>query len=46
MDDFEQLIVDCFNATTSKKAKTAEEVLNLLDDAFKAGDRDHPLRFK
>lgn len=47
MDDFLQDIVDCFNMHTPKhiKADTAEEVLEKLDKAFKAGNVDQPLKF-
>lgn len=47
MDDFLQDIVDCFNMNTPKhiKADTAEEVLEKLDKAFKAGNVDQPLKF-
>ena len=47
MDDFLQDIVNCFNMNTPKhiKADTAEEVLEKLDKAFKAGNVDQPLKF-
>lgn len=45
MDEFLKDIVDCFNSKAPVHADTAEEVLEKLDKAFKAGNADQPLKF-
>ena len=40
MDDFLKDIVDCFNETAPKKAKTAEEALEQLDQIIDQATKD------